>query len=177
LNIHTIKISDINTASYNPRIINKEEFEGLKNSLKIFGQQENFIVNRNMTLISGHQRLEAAKMLGWSEVTVNIVDLSSQDEKKLNLIMNSTAIQGRFDELKLNEILEELKLTDYYEELNLNKLEPLDLSETVTDDTFETPEEYYIKVKFDDASNLEEALAEISEIVDKYNGSASINSN
>jgi ParB-like chromosome segregation protein Spo0J len=128
MNIQVVKISDINTAEYNPRIIRKDEFDGLKSSLKIFGQQENFIINKNGTLISGHQRLEAAKQLGWKEVTANVVNLTPKEEKKLNLIMNSRAVQGVFDELKLAEILEEIKFDDDYTELRFDTLEPLDLS-------------------------------------------------
>lgn len=129
MNIQQIALSKINPAEYNPRTITADEFAGLKTSLETFGQQENLIVNKDMTLISGHQRLEAMKALGWKEATCNVVDLGKQQEKKLNVIMNSQAIAGKFDDLKLSEILEELKLDDDYESLRLDKLEPLDLSE------------------------------------------------
>lgn len=128
MNIETIQLTNINPAEYNPRIITKDEFEGLKTSLQTFGQQENLIVNKDMTLISGHQRLQAMLALGWTEAVCNVVDLDKHEEKKLNVIMNSQAIAGKFDELKLAEILEELKLDDDYESLRLNELEPLDLS-------------------------------------------------
>lgn len=129
MRLETLKLSELNPAEYNPRTITKEEFEGLKKSLETFGQQENLIVNKDMTVISGHQRLEAMKALGWTEAVCNMVDLDKHQEKKLNVIMNSTAISGKYDDLKLSEILEELKLDDDYESLRLNELEPLDLSE------------------------------------------------
>lgn len=128
MKLETIKLSELNPAEYNPRTITEEEFEGLKESLKTFGQQENLIVNKDMTVISGHQRLEAMKSLGWTEAVCNLVDLDKHQEKKLNVIMNSTAISGKYDDLKLSEILEELKLDEDYESLRLNALEPLDLS-------------------------------------------------
>lgn len=143
MNIKNIKISDIKVAEYNPRIIRKEEFEGLKASLKEFGQQENFIINKDGTLISGHQRLEAAKQLGWAEVTVNVLDVDKITEKKLNLVMNSRSIQGVFDELKLAELLEELKFEDGYGELRLDTLEPLDLSDIEFDKTTMASEDEY----------------------------------
>ena len=129
MKLETIELSKLNPAKYNPRTITKEEFEGLKESLKTFGQQENLIVNKDMTVISGHQRYEAMKALGWTEAVCNMVDLDKHAEKKLNVIMNSTAISGKYDDLKLAEILEELKLDDDYESLRLNELEPLDLSD------------------------------------------------
>lgn len=139
MNIQTIKLDQLNPAEYNPRTITKEEFEGLKESLKAFGQQENLIVNKDMTVISGHQRLEAMKALGWNEAVCNMVDLDKHAEKKFNVIMNSTAISGKYDDLKLSEILEELKLDDDYESLRLNELEPLDLSPTEVEED-EAPE-------------------------------------
>ena len=134
MNIQTIAISKLNPAEYNPRTITKDEFEGLKQSLQTFGQQENLIVNKDMTIISGHQRYEAMRALGWEEAVCNLVDLDKHQEKKLNVIMNSTAISGKYDDLKLAEILEELKLDDDYESLRLNALEPLDLSPTEVDE-------------------------------------------
>lgn len=139
MKLETIKLSDLNPAEYNPRTITKEEFEGLKKSLETFGQQENLIVNKDMTVISGHQRLEAMKVLGWTEAVCNMVDLDKHQEKKLNVIMNSTAISGKYDDLKLAEILEELKLDDDYESLRLNILEPLDLSDVEVEED-EAPE-------------------------------------
>jgi len=129
MNITTIALSNIDPAEYNPRTITKDEFDGLKKSLQTFGQQENLIVNKDMTLISGHQRMNAMLALGWTEAVCNVVDLDKHQEKKLNVIMNSQAIAGKFDELKLAEILEELKLDEDYEALRLNVLMPLDLSE------------------------------------------------
>lgn len=128
MQLETISLDKLNPAEYNPRTITDEEFNGLCESLKTFGQQENLIVNKDMTIISGHQRYEAMKFLNWTEAVCNVVDLDKHQEKKLNVIMNSTAISGKYDDLKLSEILEELKLDDDYESLRLDKLEPLDLS-------------------------------------------------
>lgn len=138
MNIATIPISKLNPAEYNPRVITKDEFSGLVESLKTFGQQENLIVNKDMTVISGHQRLEAMKALGWEEAVCNVVDLDKHAEKKLNVIMNSHAISGKYDDILLGEILEELKLDDDYEALRLNELEPLDFSDLGTD--FDLPD-------------------------------------
>jgi ParB family chromosome partitioning protein len=139
MKLETLQLNNLNPADYNPRTISKDEFEGLKTSLKTFGQQENLIVNKDMTIISGHQRYNAMKALGWTEAVCNLVDLDKHEEKKLNVIMNSTAISGKYDDLKLSEILEELKLDDDYTSLRLNALEPLDLSPTEVEED-EAPE-------------------------------------
>lgn len=128
MNIKTLKLEDLNPAVYNPRIIHDKQFEGLVESLKTFGQQENLIVNKDMTIISGHQRYEAMKYLNWTEAECNVVDLNKTQEKKLNVTMNNKHITGEWDDVKLEEILEKLKFEDDYEPLQLHKLEPLDLS-------------------------------------------------
>ena len=74
-------------------------------------------------------RLKAAKQLGFSTVPIVRLHLSKAAERKLNVVLNSQAISGRYDELKLAELLEEFKLDDDYAELRLNVIEPLDLSE------------------------------------------------
>ena len=130
LPIERKKLSELKKSDYNPRIITKDEMAGLKQSIDTFGIVEQIVWNKQTgNIVSGHQRYEAIKMLGYSEIDVVVVDLDKHAEKKLNVIMNSPAISGKYDELKLAEILEELKLDDDYEGLRLNKLSPLDLSD------------------------------------------------
>ena len=176
MKLETLQLNKLNPAEYNPRTITKEEFEGLKESLKTFGQQENLIVNKDMTVISGHQRLQAMIALGMTEAICNMVDLDKHAEKKLNVIMNSTAISGKYDDLKLSEILEELKLDDDYESLRLNILEPLDLSDKFDDNEIETPKDFIIRVSFKEQQELENMLVEINTLADRYKCNVSVNS-
>lgn len=129
INLQDLELDSLNPAPYNPRIMRDNQFNGLVHSLKTFGQTENLIVNKDLTIISGHQRYEAMKFLGWKTASCNVVDLTKAQEKKLNLTMNNKHISGDWDDLKLAELLEEIKLDDDYEPLQLHKLEPLDLSE------------------------------------------------
>jgi len=163
MNLETIKLDKLNPAEYNPRTISEEEFAGLKESLKTFGQQENLIVNKDMTIISGHQRYEAMKALGWQEAICNMVDLDKHQEKKLNVIMNSTAISGKYDDLKLSEILEELKLDDDYEALRLDKLEPLDLS-IKNDDDLDLKNAFEVVIEVENEIEQQEAFEKITEM-------------
>ena len=129
MKIEEIKIADLKFADYNPRTINDKEFKGLKKSLKTFGFVDPVIVNKDLTIIGGHMRSRAWKDLGNDTVPCHVVDLDKKQEKKLNVLLNSQKISGKFDDLMLSEILEELKLDDDYFDLNLDELEPLDLSE------------------------------------------------
>jgi DNA modification methylase len=139
MNLQELELKLLKPADYNPRVMREDEFNGLCESITAFGQQENLIVNKDMTIISGHQRFAAMNKLGFTKAMCNVVDLDKHQEKKLNVIMNSTAISGKYDDLKLSEILEELKLDDDYESLRLNALEPLDLSPTEVEED-EAPE-------------------------------------
>jgi len=127
--IQDIELNKLKFAEYNPRSISKEEFNGLKISIKTFNFVEPIVVNKDLTIIGGHQRARVAIDLGIKTIPCNVVDLDKKQEKKLNLVLNSHAISGKYDDLLLSELLEELKLDDQYFELRLDKLEPLDLSQ------------------------------------------------
>jgi hypothetical protein len=116
-----IKIEDIKEAKYNPRKITDRELAGLKKSLEKFGQVVNFIVNKDMTLISGHQRLKAMRELGFTEVEAKVIDVDKKTEKKLNVLMNSGSITGEFDYEKLADLKQFVEGEDFVE-LNLEDL-------------------------------------------------------
>lgn len=76
-----------------------------------FGYVAPIIVNADMTVISGHQRLKVLKELGYTEIDCNIVDLDKKKEKALNIALNK--ISGDWDNDKLEELLLELKDENY----------------------------------------------------------------
>lgn len=160
INLIHVPISQLNEAIYNPRTMTKDEFNGLKESIQEFGLVDPLIINKDFTIIGGHQRLEAAKKLGYKEVPCIQLDLDKHQEKKLNVILNSQAISGNMDQIKLDEILAELKLDDNYEKLRLNKLEQLDLSDK-PDLALETKN--VIEVTFDSADSMEQVYSELTE--------------
>lgn len=129
-----ISITKINPAKYNPRTISDEALSGLRESIKKFGMPQPLVVNRRSgVLVSGHQRLKAAEMLGWDKVPVVYVDLSPSEEKALNVTLNNKHIAGEFTD-GLNELLSELD-TDLLTELRLDKL----MVPEINYDDFEEP--------------------------------------
>jgi len=107
MEIKTLKIKDLKLAEYNPRHMEDEEMEKLKNSIKEFGLVEPLVVNKDLTIIGGHQRLKAAEMLGWIEIPCIIVDLDKKKEKLLNLALNR--IVGNWEEGKLAKLIREIQ--------------------------------------------------------------------
>ena len=86
-----VKISDILPAEYNPRKELKpddEEFIKISNSIDEFGYSEPIIVNKDMTIIGGHQRLNVLKYKGIEEIEVVKLDLPKNKEKALNKLYN-----------------------------------------------------------------------------------------
>ena len=113
MNIQRIEISKLNPAKYNPRKDLKpedEEYQKIKKSLLEFGYVAPIIINSDMTVIGGHQRLKVLKELGFEEIECNVVDLDKTKEKALNIALNK--ISGEWDNDKLEELLAELKETD-----------------------------------------------------------------
>lgn len=114
MNLTKLKIGDLKIATYNPRKeLNEKdkEYQKIKNSILEFGYVAPIIVNKDMTVISGHQRLKVLKEMGIVEVECIIVDLDKTNEKALNIALNK--IQGDWDEEKLEALLQELKLEDF----------------------------------------------------------------
>lgn len=113
MNIQKIRIEELKPAEYNPRKDLKpedEEYQKIKKSLIEFGYVAPIIVNLDMTVIGGHQRLKVLKELGYTEIECNVVDLDKNKEKALNIALNK--ITGEWDDTKLEELLAELKETD-----------------------------------------------------------------
>jgi len=142
LKIEYLGVNEVNPAEYNPRTINDEEFGKLKKGLAEFGIVDPLIVNKDGTLIGGHQRLRAAKKLGWMEIPAVVLDLDKPKEKALNLALNKR--RGEWDYGKLTSLLKEfddygdfdIELTgfDVIEATEITELTDVDPSSILNDD-------------------------------------------
>lgn len=82
------------------------EFRKLKKSIEEHGFAESVVVNKDMTVIGGHLRIQVAKALGYTELPCTMMDLNKKQEKALNIALNK--ISGYWDEAKLAELISEL---------------------------------------------------------------------
>lgn len=130
MNISKIPIGNLNPAKYNPRKISREMLQSLKNNIKEFGLVDPVIVNKDMTIIGGHQRFKACIELGFEEIPCVVLDLPKSKEKALNLALNK--VTGEWERNKLERLLKEIDDIDLSftgfsaEELNkwIKDLEP-----------------------------------------------------
>ncbi len=106
--VEMVRFQQLRAATYNPRHMPAAELEKLTRSIREFGFVEPVVVRKaDNTVIGGHQRLEAAKALGWERVPVVYVDVSETEGKALNLALNR--IHGEWDLPRLGALLEELR--------------------------------------------------------------------
>lgn len=105
-------LTSIHPADYNPRKELKPgdpEFQNIQRSLKEFGYVDPIIINKDGTIIGGHQRASVLKSLGYTEADCIVVDLGKQDEKALNISLNK--IGGQWDMSLLRDALQDLTLS------------------------------------------------------------------
>ena len=95
MKIELIKIDKLKPARYNPRQISTKQYKDLKESIVSFGLVDPIIVNKDMTVIGGHQRLKICKELTFIDIDCVILDLSKEQERELNIRLNKNT--GDFD--------------------------------------------------------------------------------
>ena len=115
----TLPVDGLRPAAYNPRKKLKagdKEYEKIKNSILEFGYVEPIIVNYDMTVIGGHQRLTVLKDLGYTEVQCVVVHIEDEHKvKALNIALNK--ITGAWNEQLLADLLVDLQSVDFNTDL------------------------------------------------------------
>ena len=153
MNIELIEINKLKPATYNPRQISTKQYNDLKKSIQKFDLVDPIIVNKDMTVIGGHQRLKICKELKYKDVDCVVLDLSKEQERELNVRLNKSG--GEFDVDILANEFDIDELTDWgfkHIELGLN-IDKLDAPENIdTEHPFATELDFsnnYIVLKFD----------------------------
>jgi len=122
--IRAVPLADLKPAPYNPRRINDAAMAALTKSLERFGYVEPIIWNkRSGFVVGGHQRLKVLRASKIKDVPVVIVDLAENEEKALNVALNSTHLSGEFTD-NLQTLLAEIHAKDQvlFSELRLDQL-------------------------------------------------------
>ena len=146
--LKVLPVSVLKPAEYNPRKKLKpgdKEYEKIKNSIQEFGFADPLVVNKDMTIIGGHQRLTVAIELGYTEVPCAVVDVDKVREKALNIALNK--ITGAWDEDLLAQLLMEIKEAEF--NVDLTGFEPPEMDQLlsklydkeVKEDNFDVDEE------------------------------------
>jgi DNA modification methylase len=108
LKIEHVSIDSLHPDPANPRRIGERELESLTRSLQQFGFVQPVLARKSdNVVIGGHQRLVAARRLGWKTVPVVFLDLGVEQARLLNLALNR--ISGDWDQELLARMLADLK--------------------------------------------------------------------
>lgn len=143
-----ISIDKIIPWKKNPRN-NNNAVKKVAESIKRFGFAAPIILNKDYTVIAGHTRLKASKLLNLKKVPCRILNLSKEEAELLALVDNKSGEIATWDEKALYEIIdnlpvnidelinlgfEEEKLNEWLEEEFLPELGDADILNI--DDTF-----------------------------------------
>ena len=138
MKIEKIDISLLKIAKYNPRKdLQPEdaEYKKIKRSIEEFGYVDPLIINKDMTVIGGNQRIKVLKELDYKKVDCVLVDLDKIKEKALNIALNK--IEGEWDLPKLKDLLQELDIGEI--DMDITGFDYTELEKLMTQ--FYVPEE------------------------------------
>ena len=111
----TLPLDALKPASYNPRKKLKpgdKEYEKIKASIQEFGYVEPIIVNFDMTVIGGHQRLTVLRDFGYTEAQCVVLHIEDENKvKALNIALNK--ITGAWNEQLLADLLVDLQSVEF----------------------------------------------------------------
>ena len=146
--LRSIPVSELKPAEYNPRKKLKpgdKEYEKIKNSIQEFGFADPLVVNADMTIIGGHQRLTVAMAMGYTEVPCAVVNVDKTKEKALNIALNK--ITGAWDNNLLADLLVDLQSEDFntdftgFEAAEIEQLFSSVHDKDITEDAFDVSQE------------------------------------
>jgi len=109
--IKKVKITEVIANPNNPRLIKDEKFKKLVKSIQDFPDMLNvrpIVVNQNMVVLGGNMRLKAIKEAGHTEVEVQIVDWTEDQQKEFIIKDNASFGEWDWSDLANNWDSEEL---------------------------------------------------------------------
>ena len=109
MNLETVTIESLVLDPQNARRHSKKNLEAISASLDKFGQRKPIVVHRD-TVIAGNGTLEAAKLLGWTEIAISRCpdDWDADTAKAYALADNRSGELAEWDESVLVEQLLDL---------------------------------------------------------------------
>src|SRR5271163_3924315 len=103
------QISDLKPYARNARTHSKRQIRQIADSIKALGFTNPVLLKTNSTIIAGHGRVEAARLLGMNEVpTIQLSNLTEDEVRAYILADNKLALNASWDESILKIELQHL---------------------------------------------------------------------
>jgi hypothetical protein len=128
LRIESVLISSLSFDTTNARRHDAKNLASIEGSLRLFGQRKPIVVTGANVVVAGNGTLEAAKSLGWSEISVVRIpnDWTAEQVKAYALADNRTAELAEWDAKVLADQLIELDAVGWdVAEFGFEPIEPL----------------------------------------------------
>jgi len=144
------KVDDLIPYSKNPRKISEKQIEDLKKSIEKFGFVEIPVINRDNTIIAGHQRLKVMQLLGRGKEEIDVripeKEMTEKDFKEYCIRSNKNVADWDFN--ILDEFYEKKDLIEWgFEKQDLFFEQGIE--ETQGDDDIPATQEKIITIKDD----------------------------
>ena len=148
------KVIDLVPYANNSRTHTEYQISQIANSIKKFGFTNPILIDSNNTIIAGHGRLEAVKLLGHEEVPcIAITGLSKSQIRALIIADNKLALNASWNFQTLNEEIKNLKEEEF--DLNILGFADLELTSILNNEIFNDSEtQELIKDNFDQTNNF-----------------------
>ncbi len=132
LKVETVNVNSLELDPNNARRHNARNIEVIANSLKTFGQRKPLVVTRDNIVVAGNGTLEAAKSLGWEEISIARVpdDWSHEQVVAYALADNRSAELAEWDTQVLADQLLDISMLFDTQDFGFNPL-----SDEFKDDT------------------------------------------
>lgn len=153
----------------NPRVIKKDKFDKLVNSIKTFPDMLHvrpLVINQDNVVLGGNMRLKALKLCGITDVPVTVVDWDI--DKQTEFIIKDNVSYGEWDTDTLANEWDLIQLDAWGFDL------PID-TDALTLSHNDKPIEYKASIKCNTADDLKKLMQELVIIIEQTNIHAIVN--
>ena len=130
MEVKHIELIKLKPYDKNPRK-NEKSIEVVANSIKAYGFRQPIVVDKNMVIVVGHTRFEAARRLNLKTVPVHIADLSKEEIQAYRIMDNKSADSSGWDLDLLKQEL--ISLSDENYDLDLTGFTDLEVDSLLGD--------------------------------------------
>ncbi len=145
--LEVLSIKDLKEHPKNPRQISKDQYAHLENLITKFGLIDKPIVNKDWTIIGGHQRIRILKKMKAKTVECWVPERQLEDEEIDHLCIGLNLNQGEWDYEKLGNEWEPLDLLNW----GFTEKQLLDFCEIPEENLTDEDEEIHEPNKDEDA--------------------------